>query len=156
VHRLRVLGIFLTVALAAPGTASAAEKGVTIDPGSPSAKEYALPLETARRDANGEQHRPVRPGDRDSEPFGVGISPDSPSKRGGAGGVSEADANADADRNHGDGTSRPRSSIDRASASRIDDQDAGIGSSTAMLGGGAGILVLVGVGAAALRTLRRS
>src|SRR5262245_47020620 len=46
-------GIQLAAALAVglPGTAIAAERGVHIDPGSPAGKEYALPLDQARRDA---------------------------------------------------------------------------------------------------------
>jgi hypothetical protein len=46
-------GIQLAAVLAVglPGTATAAEPGVHIDPGSPAGKEYALPIEQARRDA---------------------------------------------------------------------------------------------------------
>jgi hypothetical protein len=39
--------------LGAPGTASAQERGVHVDPGSPAGKEYAIPIERARREASG-------------------------------------------------------------------------------------------------------
>src|SRR4051794_1966079 len=39
--------------LFAPASAAAAEDGVIADPGSPSSKEYSLPLDSARGDARG-------------------------------------------------------------------------------------------------------
>ena len=49
--------------------AQAQEPGVVYEPGSPSAKEYAIPLEEARRDAGG-----ARPGSEEALAFGIGIS----------------------------------------------------------------------------------
>jgi hypothetical protein len=39
--------------LGTPGAASAQERGVHVDPGSPAGKEYAIPIERARREASG-------------------------------------------------------------------------------------------------------
>jgi hypothetical protein len=41
--------------LGTPGAASAQERGVHVDPGSPAGKEYAIPIERARREAAGGQ-----------------------------------------------------------------------------------------------------
>src|SRR4051794_35516223 len=48
--------------------AGAAEPGVIFEPGSPSYKEYAIPLEQARRDAGGAKNGV------DSSAFGIGLS----------------------------------------------------------------------------------
>ena len=63
------------VALSAP-SAFAQEEGVTLDPGSPTAKEYALPIEQARRDAGGEGGRATtQAGERAVPLFGEGVRP---------------------------------------------------------------------------------
>src|SRR5215211_2390331 len=49
--------------------AGAAEPGVVYEPGSPSYKEYAIPLEEARRDAGGGSSNGI-----DSRAFGIGLS----------------------------------------------------------------------------------
>ena len=54
--------------------AAAQEPGVVYEPGSPSYKEYSIPLEEARRDAGG-----GIPNSIESRPFGIGLS----SRRGG-------------------------------------------------------------------------
>ena len=61
-------------------SAVAQEPGVIYEPGSPSDKEYAIPLEEARRDAGG-----GRPGTTEALAFGIGISSTAGS-RGGSGG----------------------------------------------------------------------
>src|SRR3954468_4073951 len=48
--------------------AGAAEPGVIFEPGSPSYKEYAIPLEQARRDAGGAKNGV------ESRAFGIGLS----------------------------------------------------------------------------------
>ena len=52
-RRAFVLTACLAVLAAAPAPAGAVEPGVHVDPGSPAGKEYALPLEQARREAAG-------------------------------------------------------------------------------------------------------
>jgi hypothetical protein len=63
----------LVLTLAATGVcapvAGAQEPGVVYEPGSPSYKEYAIPLEEARRDAGGGE-----PNGIDSRAFGIGLS----------------------------------------------------------------------------------
>lgn len=62
-----------TLSLASPAAPSFAQ--VTIDPGSPTAKEYGIPLEDARRDAEsgGDSDAPVAQGDRSAALFGEGV-----------------------------------------------------------------------------------
>lgn len=143
--------IAIVAAASLTGTAGAVEPGVTVDPGSPSAKEYALPLEAARRDASGESGKPVAPGERDAPLFGAGVTrkrsgaaavvtassaggPDDPGSGGAAGGTGDqgAEANRAAARDDGDGS----------------------GSSTALIGGGIGVLLLGLIGGVVLRAMR--
>lgn len=58
----------LTAGAAVP-SAGAQEPGVVYEPGSPSAKEYAIPLEEARVDAGG-----AIPGSAETRAFGIGIT----------------------------------------------------------------------------------
>ncbi len=70
----------LTLALTAP-LALAQEEGVTVDPGSPAGKEYALPIDQARRDAADGGGRGggggVAARRRPTPAFGEGVRPDS-------------------------------------------------------------------------------
>jgi hypothetical protein len=67
------LTAFATLTLAAP--APAQEEGVFIDPDSPSAKEYRIPLESERRQADPSQEpsSEIVQGARSSPIFGAGI-----------------------------------------------------------------------------------
>jgi hypothetical protein len=65
---LLVAASSLAFALPAP-VAGAREPGVVYEPGSPSYKEYSIPLEEARRDAGG-----GIPGTIESRAFGIGLS----------------------------------------------------------------------------------
>ena len=82
---MHILRICLTAALVSLMTAAGAraqDPGVFIDPGAPSAKEYALPFESERRQADPEQgpSAQIVPGARTSPTFGEGItSGDAPS-----------------------------------------------------------------------------
>jgi hypothetical protein len=88
--RRRLPALLSTAALlglAGSGTA-AAQSGVHIDPGSPSGKEYEIPLETARREAtagHGELDS-VEQGSRTAPLFGEGIGDDDDSSGDGGGG----------------------------------------------------------------------
>jgi hypothetical protein len=75
--RLRAPALLAAAVLllqAAPALAQ--DGGVFIDPGSPSAKEYGIPLETARRQANpgADPNAPIPQGAPVSPLFGEGIS----------------------------------------------------------------------------------
>jgi hypothetical protein len=64
---------FLIASLALPAAAQAQGRGVFVDPESPAGKEYAIPLEEARR--HGAPGADPRPGSGDAGPplFGYGI-----------------------------------------------------------------------------------
>jgi hypothetical protein len=66
-----VAAMMLLLAVPTP----AQEEGVFIDPGSPSAKEYAIPLEAERRQADPDQEPSagIQQGSRSSPIFGTGI-----------------------------------------------------------------------------------
>ena len=70
---------------ASPGSAGALEPGVHVDPGSPAAKEYALPLNQARQtgqpSANAAGSSGSEPSSGEASLFGAGIKP----PRGGSG-----------------------------------------------------------------------
>lgn len=92
---IAALAAAASVSGAAPALAQ--ESGVRIDPESPSAKEYAIPLEDARRRADPSRapSAPVEQGMRSSPLFGAGITRASPdasarSRRGEPGGRSSA------------------------------------------------------------------
>jgi hypothetical protein len=98
---VRVASILaLTAVLAAGATPAAAQDGPVVDPDSPTGKEYALPLDTARREAAGEKGKAATAGE--SAPlFGEGIEAGgsgdpSPGKRtrSGASSHSKADGTA--------------------------------------------------------------
>lgn len=74
VGRTALIALLLTVTVA-PG-AAAQDEGVFVDPQTPAGKEYALPLEQARRDAApGASGRQDGGGASEQPLFGVGIDP---------------------------------------------------------------------------------
>ena len=88
------------LALALPGTALAQEDGVTVDPDSPTAKEYAIPIESARRDA--------APADRSTATplFGQGVTPEGETaETGGAPANDDVDGAGNGSVGSGDGRS---------------------------------------------------
>jgi hypothetical protein len=74
-------GLALGAMLGAGPAAQAQDDGVVYEPGTPSGKEYAIPLEEARRDAGGappaaDSSGPSGgAGDSTVAPFGIGIEP---------------------------------------------------------------------------------
>ena len=139
---------------------SGVEPGVTIDEGSPAAKEYALALTRARRTG----FSPARNGSSSEAPFGAGITPPSSSGKGGPGangtprGGARTHAGGSASASTGSGTggeTAPASSLP-AAVLRADRTSAGgDGSLFALLGGGVAILVLGALGGVVLRHNRR-
>jgi hypothetical protein len=71
----------LAVATLAPA-AAAQEEGVFVDPDSPAGKEYAIPLDQARRDAAGGGNAARGSEDGGQSLFGTGITPAEGSGRG--------------------------------------------------------------------------
>jgi hypothetical protein len=138
-----------TAALAFASPAAAQSGGVFIDPGSPSAKEYGIPLETARREANpaADRNAPIEQGQRTSPLFGEGISapPDRGTKGRGAEGSPSADG---APAGSGSGGVTPPHVIQAASNPGTPTGGAstpvivgGVGLGVLALGGGAGLLL---------------
>jgi hypothetical protein len=150
-----VLVLALSCSTAAAQAGTGLEPGVHIDPGSPAAKEYALPLNQARQtgaeaSSNGRSSGAL---------FGAGIKPP------GAGGSSHSGSGAAKLLGRG-GASGPDganvagrlstlpSAVLRASSSQA--SSGGGGSILALLGGGVAILVLGGLGGTVLKRSRRS
>src|SRR3954469_3314415 len=76
-RRALVPALAVVLGGATPTAAAAAEPGVHVDPGSPAGKEYALPLDQAKRDAGAGTGQAGRPGGSSgrSALFGEGIKP---------------------------------------------------------------------------------
>jgi hypothetical protein len=73
---MRLVAFLLAALLLLVPAAYAQEPGVTIDPDSPSAKEYEIPIESARRGAEPgrDPGAPVQSGERGAPLFGAGVS----------------------------------------------------------------------------------
>jgi hypothetical protein len=145
-------------------TAAALEPGVQIDPGSPAAKEYVLPVGQARRTGSGRESTPSSPAQESaesaSEPlFGAGITPPSSGGRSGRGARSAGRS--------GDGMARGSTRSHARAAGgqpppalvrRVADghSSSGGGSSALVLfAGGVGLLVLAAFAGIVLRHSRR-
>jgi hypothetical protein len=108
-----VIRTSLLVLLAVAGpvpVAAAQEEGVFFDPDTPAGKEYAIPLEQARRDAGGggQARRENEAGPRGQPLFGVGIErADDAAKKVGDGSASAGNGTADVDQRPSNGA-RPR------------------------------------------------
>jgi hypothetical protein len=154
---LSVAGVLaaLTVAVAlgcAPASALAAtglEPGVHVDPGSPAAKQYALPLNQARQTGGG-----ASTSSGSAAPFGAGIKPPGSGGPGHAAGGSSHGAHREATGATSSDTVSPVPAIVRAANSRA--SSGGDGSLLALLGGGVVILVLGAFGGTLMRRSRRS
>jgi hypothetical protein len=145
------MGVMLAAlaAMAGPTAASALEPGVRVDPGSPAAKEYALPLEQARQSA-------VPGSSTKATLFGAGIKPPGGSSGGGSRGSSGTGASP----RSGASAARPRggpASLDPVlpSAALPAASSHNDGSTLALLGGGVAVLILGGFGGTVLRHNRR-
>lgn len=72
----------LILAFHSPTAYAQTENGVTVDPGSPAGKEYALPIEQARRDAtDGDDAGRAPGGGKPAPAFGEGVRPGSQTDR---------------------------------------------------------------------------
>ncbi|HLB21607.1 MAG TPA: hypothetical protein VK605_05820 [Solirubrobacteraceae bacterium] len=145
------LVLLATTCLTTPQVASALEPGVHVDPGSPAAKEYALPLNQARR--TGAQST----GSSSSEtPFGAGIKPPDSGGSNGGGATHGSGAARGAPRS-GQGTGAAGAQLPPAVQRAVDAQrsSGGGGSLPVLIGGGVAILVLGAFGGTVLRRSRR-
>jgi hypothetical protein len=151
--RRRLLPPFVVSALvlASASPAAAVEPGVHVDPNSPAAKEYAIPLQAARSDSTGGSHSTT------ASRFGAGIEPGPSGASSGQSGSAGSRGSAktpDKSKSHklrlGDET---QPGISRAAASA-----AGDGDSMALKLGGIALAVVVVASLLALglrRGLRR-
>jgi hypothetical protein len=84
-RRSLIGGLGALLLLGTPGAATAQERGVHVDPGSPAGKEYAIPIERARREASGGSK--ITSGNATTQAaapvplFGQGIKPAPPKHR---------------------------------------------------------------------------
>jgi hypothetical protein len=155
--RQRLLAVLVVGAVATGArvpAAVAAEPGVHIDPGSPAGKEYALPVDQARRDAGGSATRGGS-GSNGGQGglFGAGIGPPGGGGGGTAGGHgasgSHGSANAATQRASGGSSGSGTAAGIRVSSTSAESSDG------ALIGIVAGVLLLgavCGLGARRLRT----
>jgi hypothetical protein len=154
---LVVLAFGCSTASAQGGTAGGS--GVHIDPGSPAAKEYAIPLSQARQIGGGSSSS----GSSTATAFGAGIKPPASgsSSRSGLGSryvKAHHRSSRVGARKHTATVSSPAATVPAAvlEASSTQASSGGNGSILALLGGGVLILVLGGLGGTVLRRARRS
>ncbi len=168
---MRVLSVSVTGALAALAVslcistqaAKALEPGVHVDPGSPAAKQYALPLNQAREIGHGgggagasssglfgagiavaRSHRATvaAKGVGSNAPVGVGLGTrEEPHRR---------------SRESSPSSQSTPASLDASSLSIAAHEGSGDGSLLALLGGAIAVLLLGGAGGVAMRRVRRS
>lgn len=137
------VALLVVACLAFPAWASALEPGVHVDPGSPAAKEYVLPLNQARATGGDRGSRSSSEGSL----FGAGIKP--PSSGGSSGG------SARAARPPVTGSAGPHV-LGRLTLHEVgNDSSGGNGSTLALIGGAVAIVVLGGFGGTVLRRSRR-
>jgi hypothetical protein len=143
----------VTLFLVAPAAPVAAQDGIFVDPGSPPAKEYAVPLEAARREgAAGTTGAPGEVASTPAPAFGVGVG-GSPAKTSGGvnAGISSSDGSSERDGSTQDGIAGSPAAVPLAERVAVHDG----GSGPVLLSVGvAAALVALGVGGA--MTLRRS
>jgi hypothetical protein len=145
----------------APQAAAGVEPGVHIDPGSPAAKEYALPLNQARETGAGST-----PSGSSETPFGAGIKPPgsggaggsgSASRDGGSPGRSSSRSSERPSKSRSHGAVGTAATLPPAVQRAVESPDSsgGRGSLPALIGGGVAILVLGAFGGTVLRHSRR-
>lgn len=144
----------LAIGLVLAPAAAALEPGVHVDPGSPAAKQYALPLNQAR-----EAGTPASRSGAGSEAalFGAGIKTP-PSGGSGSSAGSRRHANAASERSGRERTTVAAVAAGKAlaaSTAASEVSDRGSGSALALVGGGVVVIVLGALGGTVLRHSRR-
>jgi len=134
------------LAMTASAAVAAAEDEIFVDPGSPSGEEYALPVDSARKQAAGDAQ--ARSDNKSAPLFGEGVGDATAGPAAGGGSVGGGGAGGDAARTSG-GAREPRSSRTgagtrpalRAQAAAVDGGGVGL---AAVGGTAAGVLLLGG------------
>lgn len=150
--------------LGGSGVAMAQGKGVHVDPDSPAGKEYALPLDSARREAGGGSGAPSAGGGGGSAPlFGAGISErgDSSVEGGsasGGGGSASGDGQSKRSRGGGedDGGAAPRDAGATQRARVVADTRGGLSAGVLTLLIALGVLAVGGLIGLSARAFRRT
>ena len=164
-RRIAATALVTAGALAAPAVAQ--EPGLVIDPESPSAKEYALPLENERRlaDPGTAPDAGIQQGSRSSPAFGTGVSAaaaagDGANADGGGGGSSGGTAERGGDDDAasvpgqaGSGDAEDKATV-RAATANPGAPDGGAG--TILMIGGVALAVLLVAGGAGVVLRRRA
>jgi hypothetical protein len=165
---LAVVALAIGWPIASAQAATGLEPGVHVDPGSPAAKEYALPLNQARQTGSG---APSQPG-TESTLFGVGIKPPGSGGPGAAGKGPHGGHSPGGHVAQGAGASAQTGAPSATSGASLGSSTeavlsaaalraaraqgpTGDGSLLALLGGGVVVLVLGGFGGTVLRHNRR-
>jgi hypothetical protein len=143
-RRLAIAVLAPTLAATAPAVPALAQSGVHVDPRSPAGKEYALPLDQARREAGQSGHQGSASGR--SALFGEGIEPAAQ----GGGGTGKAKGSAPGTARRSSGKSESRS----GAAARLTATIGATGDSPLLVDGGIALAVLLAAGAFGL-ALRR-
>lgn len=137
-----------------PGVATGQKDGVFVDPDSPAGKEYALPLDTARRDAQGGGGSATAGGDGPAL-FGAGISPRGSSQPDGDGpGSSGADNDASSDERGGGSAAAGAAEASQAVAKAVAQSSGGLSAGWLTILIAAGVLlvgIVIGLSVRALR-----
>jgi hypothetical protein len=143
-RRLAIAALTPALAAATPVVPALADSGVHVDPRSPAGKEYALPLDQAKRDAGGESGQTGSSGSTSgrSALFGEGIKP-----------ARHAAARAKA-KGSAEGKSGQGSGGKAGAAARLSATTGTTGDSPLLVDGGIALAVLLAAGAFAL-ALRR-
>jgi hypothetical protein len=151
--------IALSGAAASAQAASGVEPGVHVDPGSPAAKEYALPLSQARGTGSPPSSAPSTQTGSEGTLFGAGIKPPGsggpPRGSGSGAGGRRPGTSVAAPAQGGGSTSQPPLPQAVLRAARGQGSSGVDGSTLALLGGAVAILVLGGFGGTVLRHSRR-
>jgi hypothetical protein len=151
------VAVALLISALAPPSLARAQDGVFVDPDSPAGKEYALPLEQARREAAGGANRGEgeASGGREPSLFGEGINPGNGAAgdrdrgpvgalRGGVSGRADADQDGSARSGERQGTSEAPGAADLAPDARSS------AALEAAASEGSDVLVTVGIASAVL------
>src|SRR5688572_15911609 len=104
-----------------------AQDGVFIDPGSPSGKEYEIPLETVRRGAQPgtDPSAPITQGERSAAPFGEGITGETRDDEDSSGAGSAAGSGGGGENGGGSGGGAENGGADGSGARERGDDAAG-------------------------------
>ncbi len=156
-----MVAALLAAALLAPSHALAQQSDeVFVDPDSPAEKEYALPIDQARRNADPTRRPgdPIKKGAPSAPLFGVGIDPGAP--KGGSTGGRDGSQNDSGRSRSGEARGAVRSGLPRrdevARLATSAGTAGGATGTTLLVGGAGGVILLAGIVGGLLLRRRRA